>query len=516
MLVMTMFVSSINILLVSSTSYELSLLNDSFSLNVLRCFFGGLSFKCAMPRLGKVLKFGIICTVLSTLVIFSMQFAKYEPAQDSEGLPIKEHLNHVKMNVGSRLSEENLNEYAEADIPPANDKVDGVPLLYEKQFDTGEKDLSEEDLPQQAKLGNDISSNPNVHAFYYAWFGNPGKDGEYIHWNHPYLPHWNAKISAQYPTGQRHQPPEDIGASFYPLLGPYSSLDESITRTHMLQLQQAGIGVLALSWYPPGQADDNGKPMEDYVQVIFDIAEEFNIKVCFHIEPYPDRDSQSVRKNIEYIINTYGDHPAFYRHHSVKTGRMSPLIYLYDSYLIKPAEWQRLFTQEGDISIRDSEYDCFAIGLLVDEKQQYAIKSSGFDGMYTYFAVDGFSYGSTRTKWNDIATFAARTNLLFIPSVGPGYDDTRVRPWNKGNSRDRQDGAYYESGWQTAASCNGVDIISITSFNEWHEGTQIEPASDDPEQGSFPYLTYGSKGPNFYLQLTKKWSDLWMTSHNVL
>lgn len=61
------------------------------------------------------------------------------------------------------------------------------------------------------KQGDRTSSNPNIHAFYYSWYGNPEKDGEYIHWNHQYLPHWNAKISAQYPTGQKHQPPDDIG-----------------------------------------------------------------------------------------------------------------------------------------------------------------------------------------------------------------------------------------------------------------------------------------------------------------
>lgn len=110
--------------------------------------------------------------------------------------------------------------------------------------------------------------NPNVHAFYYAWYGNPDVDGKYFHWNHIYMPHWNAKVSAQYPTGKRHQPPDDIGmrsacalcrqvgmaifltysvfrypgASFYPRLGPYSSLDEEITRSHLLQFWQAGIG----------------------------------------------------------------------------------------------------------------------------------------------------------------------------------------------------------------------------------------------------------------------------------
>lgn len=37
-----------------------------------------------------------------------------------------------------------------------------------------------------------------------------------------------------------------------------------------------------------------------------------------------------------------------------------------------------------------------------------------------------------------IANFAKRNNLLFIPSVAPGYIDTQIRPWNDINTRDRE------------------------------------------------------------------------------
>ena len=53
---------------------------------------------------------------------------------------------------------------------------------------------------------------------------------------------------------------------------------------------------------------------------------------------------------------------------------------------------------------------------------QFAV-DGGFDGVYTYFAADGFSFGSTFT----ISNFTAKTDLLFIPSFGPGYNDLQVR-----------------------------------------------------------------------------------------
>ncbi|KAL3099109.1 hypothetical protein niasHT_025553 [Heterodera trifolii] len=142
---------------------------------------------------------------------------------------------------------------------------------------------------------------------------------------------------------------------------------------------------------------------------------------------------------------------------------------------------------------------------------------ASFDGLYTYFATDGFSHGSTMPNWPDLSAFCARNALLFVPSVGPGYNDTRVRPWNSANARGRANGEYYREHFKMAHTAK-ADIVSITSFNEWHEGTQIEPAmpftaprsnnnngtisatanADDGTSSSFVYAKYDG-GPEQYL-----------------
>ena len=51
-------------------------------------------------------------------------------------------------------------------------------------------------------------------------------------------------------------------------------------------------------------------------------------------------------------------------------------------------------------------------------------------------------------------------------------------------------------------------LVAITSFNEWHEGTQIEPAAAGAENGrGYTYDDYGSLGPEGYLDLTRQWVD---------
>nr|KAF6462426.1 mannosidase endo-alpha [Molossus molossus] len=154
--------------------------------------------------------------------------------------------------------------------------------------------------------------NYYLHVFYYSWYGNPQFDGKYIHWNHSTLKHWDPRINSNHPQG-KHSPPDDIGSSFYPELGTYSSRDPSLIETHMKQIYSASIGVLALSWYPPESHDENGVPTDDLVPTILDKAHKYNLKVTFHIEPYSNRDEQNMHRNVKYIIDKYGSHPAFYR-----------------------------------------------------------------------------------------------------------------------------------------------------------------------------------------------------------
>ena len=87
--------------------------------------------------------------------------------------------------------------------------------------------------------------------------------------------------------------------------------------------------------------------------------------------------------------------------------------------------------------------------------------------------------------------FALKNSLIFNPSVGPGYIDTRVRAWNSRNTQQRREGSYYETAWRTAVAAP-ARIVSITSFNEWHEGTQVEsavPMSCD----DYTYVSYYPK-----------------------
>lgn len=204
------------------------------------------------------------------------------------------------------------------------------------------------------------------------------------------------------------------------------------------------------------------------------------------------------------LYSRYGNHPAFYRY-KTKNGSALPLFYVYDSYITTAEKWANLLTSSGSQSIRNSPYDALFIALLVEKKHRYEILRGGFDGIYTYFATNGFTYGSSYENWAKLKFFCDQFDLMFIPSVGPGYIDTSIRPWNTQNTRNRVNGKYYEDALSAALQAH-PSIISITSFNEWHEGTQIEKAVPKRISNTV-YLDYRPHKPSLYLDLTRKWSE---------
>ncbi|KAF4714885.1 hypothetical protein FOZ62_009081 [Perkinsus olseni] len=378
---------------------------------------------------------------------------------------------------------------------------------------------------QSAETDNSCGWRCNVHGFYYIWYRSKERDGDWAHWNHRRLPHWDPQIAKKYSQDEHVPENDDIGSSFWPQLGPYSSLDPQVISTHMEMMKRAGIGVVAVSWYPPGLHDpalDGRNETVDLIgSLLLDAAWDHGMRIAIHLEPYEGRDPVSVRKDFEYIHQHYGSHPALHRVASTHGGALLPLVYIYDSYHNSPEEWARLLSPAGDISVRGKDgLDCTAIFLWV-EATHAAYAKSGFDGFYTYFAATGFVYGSTPSNWPHMNRVAQEEGIYFIPSVGPGYIDVEVRPWNYANTRDRRGGGYFDDMFTEAAKLQ-PKMVSITSFNEWHEGTNIEPAVDGKSSvaslkwPSREYLSYGTD-PEFYLTKTRQWAErMFKPSHDVM
>ncbi|HET7137652.1 MAG TPA: hypothetical protein VFI04_04815 [Gaiellaceae bacterium] len=307
-------------------------------------------------------------------------------------------------------------------------------------------------VPAPAPAGNRVS------AFYYPWYGTSSLDGAYQHWSQ-----------------DGHSPPNDIASSYYPASGLYSSSDRLVVRAQMDEIRSAGIDEIAVSWWGRGSPEDQRMPM------VVAAARSRGIAVAAHLEPYPDRTVDSVVADVGYLVSTYG----------IKT------IYVYRALDLPVAQWA---------AARDALHMYPGVTVYAQTPLAGAAAAGGFDGIYTYDIV---TYGGN--MFHRLCSEAHRMHLLCAPSVGPGYDARR----GSGDPvvKLRRDGRTYDSMWRLAIAA-GADRVTITSYNEWHEGTQIEPAVPR-RRASYRYLSYegawglhGAAAEFAYLSRTRYWADI--------
>ncbi len=315
-------------------------------------------------------------------------------------------------------------------------------------------------LPAAARAGD-----ARVSAFYYPWYGTTAEDGAYQHW-------------AQH----GHAPPNDIASAFYPARGLYSSSDRVVIGEQMDEIRNAGIDEIAVSWWGRGSTEDARLP------AVLAAARTDGISVAVHIEPYSGRSVASVVADLAYL-----------RAFGIKT------FYVYRAFDLPVVDWA------------GAHADLHAGGsmLYAQTAMVGAAAGAGFDGVYTYDIV---VYSGD--KFRRICAEAHAARLRCAPSVGPGYNARR----GSGDLqlKRRRNGATYDAMWHAAIAA-GADRVTITSYNEWHEGTQIEPAATSPRRrGGYRYLTYdgawglhGQAAAYAYLVRTRYWADVFRNTSPV-
>ena len=115
-------------------------------------------------------------------------------------------------------------------------------------------------------------------------------------------------------------------------------------------------------------------------------------------------------------------------------------------------------------------------------------------------------------KFIRLCAQAHAMHLVCAPSVGPGYNGRRAGETSA--SRPRARGATYDRLW-SAALAAAPDLVTVTSYNEWGEGTQIEPA-----QARLGYASYdgawgliGAPAQTAYLTRTAYWAARYHALH---
>ncbi|MEZ4870473.1 MAG: endo-1,3-alpha-glucanase family glycosylhydrolase [Caldilineaceae bacterium] len=272
------------------------------------------------------------------------------------------------------------------------------------------------------------SGDPLVLAFYYTWFDENT-------WTYDRL--------------------SDLPAE------PYVSRDRGVMGRHIDQAKAAGIDALLVAWYGPNGDSNQTEPN---LAALLDeaAARNFKIGILFETDSPFLGGTDAIRGALQHALTVHANHPAYLR----VDGR--PVIFFWHPTNYGLESWRAI---RGQV---DPGYNSIWISEGVNTGYLAV-----FDGHHLYSNTwnppSDLNY--TDQKFAGLVQQARQqfgAYKFWVATVMPGYNDTRVRP-GSGFAKDREGGAYYERSWQAAIDSN-PDWIVITSFNEWPEGTYIEPS----------------------------------------
>ena len=314
----------------------------------------------------------------------------------------------------------------------------------EKDLEVAFPDI-DPDLTYVDLISKDRKSEVTFVAAYYGWYGI--EDLNWVHWGDP----------------------ENPAAKYLPLLGQISgspisqsyslygfSLDEErnlrLVKRQMVLAKMAGISAFAVSWWGPNSFEDKFMP------TIMKAAEEVGFKITVIFEPFYKKTPNKwdvVEKSIDYLKERYMGSEVWLR-----DSEGEPVVFTFD---IGPHEewnnWKRILSGRNmawvahttDRSVLDYGFKYFY------EYSPVGIVAAGGDIMGVYMGV------------SDIPPY----DRLFIPTISPRYDDTKVR--SPGYSIGDE---LWENSVEAAKAVlahRKPEFVFVTSWNEWHESTSMEP-----------------------------------------
>jgi hypothetical protein len=287
----------------------------------------------------------------------------------------------------------------------------------------------------------------------------------------------------------------DLLPSQLPVLGKYNSYDEETVTQQIAWSTAAGINVWDLEWVAPNDQIDgtiqnsvlaNPHIRDLHFAIFYDYANRFNHD--FNLTP--DKIA-TIASDFQYLAAHYFRHPSY-----LTAGSRRPVVFFYLSRALNPVSDVQQMVSAVRKAVSVAGFNIYLIG---DEYYAAAppdpVRIANWDAIFGYDVYVGASgYSDTdgylamhSAMYSQYAAAAKQLGVDFVPSVMPGFNDRAIRQTcanhpalARRTSAEAVEGSMFNSFLQQLAipyaANSQLRMIHITSFNEWLEDTEIEPA----------------------------------------
>jgi glycoprotein endo-alpha-1,2-mannosidase len=274
-----------------------------------------------------------------------------------------------------------------------------------------------------------------------------------------------------------------------PLLGEYNDRNREVINQHLTWSAHANINVWITSWFGPNSQTD-----ETLLSSILPTISSSTLQFALFYETVNRvgvtiPTTKRIVDDIIYICENYLTHTNYYRIQN------KPVLFIYITRVL-----QQLGTLAEVLLLMRSTASKRGFDLYIVADHAFGMPPTGFEDYFNYFdAITNYDvYGSLgrfhvgpqklQKFYKDQAQWkaqAAMQDCHFMPSVTPGFNDRGVRlevnhqPLSRKLTNTSGFGSLFQASIEYAMELVDTDadnLIVITSFNEWHEDTQIEPA----------------------------------------
>lgn len=279
-----------------------------------------------------------------------------------------------------------------------------------------------------------------------------------------------------------------------PALGQYDSQQQDVVTQQIAWSTAAGINVWDLEWVGPNDPLDttiqqtiltNPHVGDIRLAMFYDYSIRFNSD--FNLTP--DKVATIV-SDFKYLSAHYFSHPSYLR-----VGQGRPVVFFYATRALTPVSAVQSMVATLRQAMAGAGYTVYLIGdeyfpLTSPDPARIGNWDAIF-GYNPYASQGGYSDNNGflalhATMYQQYQAVAQQLGVEFVPSVVPGFNDRAVRRTCANNpalarrtNPNAAEGSLFADFLQQLAfpyaTNSQLKMIHITSFNEWHEDTMIEP-----------------------------------------